>query len=115
MKIIFYNGTPLSNTYGEKINLKWFSENGYEVELWNLSPIYYSEKNINNYFKFGYKYEYFFYNEKIFTTKKEVIKALNKEDKNTIFNSMDFGNHDHYWILRQFKILNLKLSHTEKV
>ena len=107
MKIIFYSITPISSTYGEKINLEWFLNKGIETEFWNLSGINYSKSNIKIYFSLGYNYKYNFINEKKFYNKKDVIKNIQTEDKNTFFCSIDFGDHDHFWILRQFKKNNL--------
>ena len=107
MKIIFYSITPISSTYGEKINLEWFLNKGIETEFWNLSRINYSKSNIKNYFDLGYNYKYNFINEKKFYNKKDVIKNIQAKDKKTFFCSVDFGDHDHFWILRQFKKSNL--------
>ena len=107
MKLIFYSITPISSTYGRKINLEWFLNKGIETEFWNLSRINYSKSNIKNYYSFGYNYRYNFINEKKFYNKKDVIKNIQVEDKNTFFCSIDFGDHDHFWILRQFKKSNL--------
>jgi hypothetical protein len=104
ISLIFISGTPTSKIVGDKIDPYWFQNNGFHVEFWNLSEINYSQKKLARYFGGHPEYRYKFPNEKCFTTKTEVGEALSKCPKNTIFNYLDFGQTNDYWLRRYFTI-----------
>lgn len=107
-KLIFINSTPISSTYGKKINIEWFIKKDIEIEFWNLDRIYFKENNINDYFHNGFNYKYQIPFEIKFYTKTEVETKLKKIDNDIFFCYLDFGNHDDYWLLRLFKKNNIK-------
>ena len=45
-KIVFISGSPVSVITESRFNILWYKENGYEVELWDLSLIYHTKGNI---------------------------------------------------------------------
>ncbi len=106
MKIIFINGTPLSKVWAEKVNLEWYIDNGFNLEFWNIDRIYYTEEQIDKYFRNNKFISYLPPNQKIFKSKNEVKEKLLKIEKNSIFCFLDFSNHDDFWLRRLFKINN---------
>tara|TARA_B100000029_G_scaffold515708_1_gene624107 strand:- start:2301 stop:3506 length:1206 start_codon:yes stop_codon:yes gene_type:complete len=108
MKIIILNGTPFSKIWADKVNIDWYIDNGFQIEFWNFDRIYYSEKQIQRYFKNNKFLNFEPPNQKIFNNKSEVKKELYKYGNSTIYNLIDFGNHDDFWLRRALKKIDAK-------
>ena len=108
-KIIYISGIPLSKIQSEKINIPWFLSQGIEVEYWDLTNIYYSEKALDLYFS-GHPdfHKNNFPLHRVFSNIKSVKTALNEASTNTVFCNLDGFNLSSFWLLRVFKRNNLR-------
>ncbi len=107
-KIIFISGTPTSRIVYEKLKPELYEKNGYVVEYWDLSRLYYSEIALEAYFRGNKQYKPEFPSESIFYSRSEVDKALSVVQQDTMFCFIDFDQHLDYWLRRLFKQYNVK-------
>jgi len=107
-KIIFISGTPISKIQGDKINIPWFVERDVEVEYWNLTNIYYSDKSLEKYFGGHPEFRFKFPTERIFYNIADVKLALHQLKPNTLFCFYDFIQQSNFWLLREFKKHNIQ-------
>jgi len=109
ISLIFISKTPISKIVGDKIAPWWYLENGFNIEYWNISAIEYTSKQLRAYFAGHPEYRFRFPNEKVFTSKQEIEKALLKTGKKVIFNYIDFSQQKNdYWLRRLFKKYGVK-------
>jgi hypothetical protein len=106
-KIIFISATPTSKIHGDKLDPYRFISLGIDVEYWNISSIYYSQKQLDLYFGGHPEYRYIFPNEKNFQDINSVKKELKKDYSNTLFCFVDFFQQPTLWLLRSFKKNNI--------
>jgi len=106
-KIIFISATPTSKIHGDKLDPYRFISLGIDVEYWNISSIYYSQKQLDLYFGGHPEYRYIFPNEKNFQDISSVKKELKKDLSNTLFCFVDFFQQPTLWLLRSFKKNNI--------
>lgn len=78
MKLIFINGIPTSMIFGQKVDAWWFSENGFDVEFWDTSPLYYSKEQLDNYYGGNEEYKYIGPNHKVIEQKDELFKSIDQ-------------------------------------
>ena len=109
-KIIYLSCTPISKIVGDKIDPWWYLNNGFKVEFWNLSAIYYSKKSLDHYFGGATDYKFIFPNEKVIIKKITLEEELKKVREDTIFNLIDFGQGNDLWILSLFKRYKICLT-----
>ena len=69
-KIIFIRFSPTSKILGDTLGPKWFKKKGYRVSIVDLSLIYRTQEDINNYFTSDY-WKFKFDNILIFRHKKK--------------------------------------------
>ncbi len=106
-KIIFVCGSPLSIIVESRYNILWYLKNGYLVELWDLSLIYYSKDEIKHYFSGNKEFRYSGVDSVTIESKKECLKKLIKVKDDTIICLIDFNNNNNFWLRRLFKIYNI--------
>ena len=106
-KIIFISGTPISIIQGEKLDPFRFLSNNFDVEYWNLTSMFYSNKNLDLYFGGHPEYRYQFPFERQFYDSKSVKKELKKLQKDVIVCFVDFLMQSNFWLLRSFKTNNI--------
>ena len=58
MNLIFINSLPTSVIFGKKIDAWWFHKNGFNVEFWDTSPIYFDQDELERYYGGNKKYKY---------------------------------------------------------
>jgi hypothetical protein len=102
-KIIFISGTPISNIQGDKLNIPWFAEHDVEIEYWNLTNIYYSNKSLEKYFGGHPEFRFKFPTEINFYNIIDVKLALHQLKPHALFCFYDFIHQANYWLLREFK------------
>ena len=107
-KIIFLSATPTSKIHGDKLDPYQFISLGFDVEYWNMSSIYYSQKQLNLYFGGHPDYRFKFPNEKQFHDKNSLIRELEGDLSNSLFCFIDFYQHPTFWLLRSFKKNNIR-------
>ena len=78
MKLIYINGVPTSMIFGLKLDAWWFSENGFDVEFWDTSPLYYSKNQLDKYYGGNEEYKYIGPNYKLIESEKEFMEQLNQ-------------------------------------
>ena len=67
---------PISRIFGEKLDAGWFQKNGFNVEFWDLTPLFWSKENLDQYYSGCENYRYIGPNHKIFTHLDEVKYAI---------------------------------------
>lgn len=108
--IIFINCVPMTFIFADKVNLDFYENEGFSVELWDLSSLYFSDKQLLAYFSGSAELQYRYKNTKRFINKSDVIAALKLLPKDTIVYHL--SRHfqpclDDFWLLRAFKKLHL--------
>lgn len=107
-KIIFICGFPLSIIVESRYNITWYAKNGYLVELWDLSLIYYSKEEINHYFSGNKEFKYSKIDSIAIENKKDCLNRLIELKDDVILCLIDFNNNNNFWFRRLLKIYNLK-------
>lgn len=109
MKVILLHCGPLPNSFLVKLKIDYFLKKGFEFEYWNLSNIFFSKTELNDYYRGNKNFQSNLDNEKLFYTKKNLNEYLNriKRNKKIIFWCYDLNNFDDFWIRRLFKLHNV--------
>ncbi|MDA8094295.1 MAG: hypothetical protein M0T84_10365 [Betaproteobacteria bacterium] len=99
-KLVFVSSLPVSRIFGEKVHARWFAENGFEVQFWDISPLFYSGERLEQYFGGAATYRYEGPNHRIFRARQDVEQAV--EDLVTtdrvLYLSRFFKTTDDDWI-----------------
>lgn len=66
MRLIFISSLPISKLFGEKLDAWWFANNGFEVEFWDISGLFYSGEGLIRYFGGAHDYRYIGPNHRIY-------------------------------------------------
>lgn len=109
-QLIFINGLPTSRIFGEKVDPWWYSEQGFDVEFWDISPVFFTKEQLDAYYGGAPDYRFVGPNHKIFRTCRDVRLALAELDKDGLvwYLSRDSRHKtDDFWLLRCFKRLRL--------
>tara|TARA_Y100000588_G_scaffold85670_1_gene90943 strand:+ start:5212 stop:6405 length:1194 start_codon:yes stop_codon:yes gene_type:complete len=106
-KIIYISGTPISKISGKRHCPEWYCENGFDVEFWDLTELYYKPGTLEKYFTPHSNFKYEFPTPREFKSKREVKIALSKIGKGVIFANIDYNMQNDYWLRRLFKIYNI--------
>ena len=108
IKLIFSNSNPTSKIFGEMVDAWWYSHKGFEVEFWDLSPLFYSKENLDKYYGGAIDFRYLGPNHRVFHTKSEAVEALSQNiDALHWYLSRFLRSHnDDWWIkeMNRFKI-----------
>lgn len=131
MKLIFINGIPTSMIFGRKVDAWWFSENGFDVEFWDTSPLYYTKEQLDKYYGGNEEYKYVGPNYKLFEEKEELVQLIKKLDRKStvicylsrsIYKMVDdddilelFQKSKLDFYLKQFENINLQSDFIEKI
>jgi len=59
VKLIVCSGLPISRLFGEKIDAWWFGNNGFDVEFWDLAPLFYPVEKLKGFYSGDPNYCYF--------------------------------------------------------
>ena len=106
MKIVLLFCAPLPITFAVKLNTDFIIKNKFHLEYWNMSKIFFSKKELENYYAGNSNFRHQYNSEVFFENKKEFIdrlKELKKNEKNFIFWCWDFNNYNDFWIRYLFK------------
>lgn len=111
-KLIFINVLPLSRILGTKLDSKWFHENGFDVECWDCSPLFWSKEKLNSYFSGIVDYKNIGPNQQTIDTKELLESKIATLNANTIVFHINRGfyrpvNDD--WIFEKIQQTNAKL------
>ena len=107
-KIIFISGTPISKLVANKLDIPFLLESGFKIEFWDLSAMYYNQKQLSGYFGGAPDYKYKFPKEKQFVSKNDVLVALSQLSNDNIFCPVDFGSLNDFWLRRAFRKFDIK-------
>jgi hypothetical protein len=80
MKLIYINGAPTSMVFGLKLDAWWFNENGFDVEFWDTSPLYFSKNQLDKYYGGNEEYKYIGPKHRVFRNKNELLKSIKELD-----------------------------------
>ena len=106
-KIIFLSGIPTSKIVGEKFGILWFKNNGYDVDFWDITKLFWHKSSINQYFSGNDDFKFNFENTFQISNKKDFIEHLKVLKSNTIICFLSFHTHNDFWILRLLKKYNV--------
>jgi len=81
--LIIMSSIPISVIFGDKVNAWWFHNNGFNVEFWDISPIYFSKERLDGYYSGSTDYKYIGPNHKTFYNKGLLFKAMSLLQNNT--------------------------------
>ena len=84
MKLIVCNSLPTSRIFGEKVDAWWYSENGFDVEFWDLAPLFIASKKLDGFYSGAENYRYQGPGHRIFSDPAELAEAL-RENRTAIF------------------------------
>jgi len=76
LKLVFINPLPTSKIFGQKVDAWWYQKHGFEVEFWDISPIFWSREKRAQYYGGAEDYRYVGPGHKVFSTRKETLKAI---------------------------------------
>lgn len=108
--IIFISGTPISKIEGKKLDPYWYCENGFHVEYWDVTRLYFDAGSLEKYFSGAEDFKFSFPNEREFHTKPDLKIALSEVGNDVIFSYVDCHMYSHldYWLRRVFKKYDIK-------
>lgn len=112
MKLIFINTLPTSKIFGNKVDAWWFSYNGFDVEFWDASPLFWSTEQLLTYYSGSEDYRYIGPNHKVFNDKMVLIEELKTLQKGTAIFYLSRNVYKHVndnWLLYLIQILDLTL------
>jgi len=76
MRIIIINNFPTSTIFGDKIDPWWFESQGFDVEFWDLSRIFFSRSRLSLYFSGNQSYKFLGPKHQYFTKKNDVLDKI---------------------------------------
>lgn len=82
MKLVFINPLPTSKLFGEKVDALWYSQNGFDAEFWDIAPIFWSDKQLEQYYGGKSDYRYSGPGHRSFTNRADVIEAISALPRN---------------------------------
>jgi len=110
-KLIIINAAPSSRIFGKLLDPYWLHNNGFHVELWDLSAMHHDQDSIAAYFSGaeGYRYEgpghRYFHSRKAL---RDALAALSISDIIWPVNRTSYTLRDDFWLLRLLKKYGLK-------
>jgi hypothetical protein len=78
VKLVICSALPTSRIFGEKVDAWWYSENGFEVEFWDLAPIFIASDKLAGFYSGSENYRYQGPRHTIFSDPAELKEALRK-------------------------------------
>jgi len=119
-KLIIINALPTSKIFGEKLDAWWFAKNGFDVEFWDISELFFSEDKLRAYYGVSDDYQYIGPNHKVFKNRSDVLDGVEKNRKAlfwyvTRFVKMDIIDDD--WLLKYCNSIKIRyaLQHFDPV
>lgn len=112
MKLIFINTSPTSKIFGQKVNPWWFSENGFDVEFWDCSPLFFSNEQLAQYYGGAEDYRYIGPKHQIFDANSTLLNTLKTLPAGTAIFYVSRNLFRHVkddWLLETIQNLNLNL------
>lgn len=76
MRLIICSALPTSRIFGEKVDAWWYSENGFEVEFWDLAPLFIPSEKLERFYSGSENYRYQGPRHTIFSDPAELSTAL---------------------------------------
>lgn len=111
MKLIFINSLPTAKIFGKKVDAWWYQRHGFDVEFWDLSPMYWTKIELEGYYGGADDYRYVGPNHRVFSSKKDVLKSLFDLPRKSIIWELDWGirriQRDEAWLLMAVVDCNL--------
>lgn len=103
MRLVIINSSPTSKIFGEKVDAWWYQRHGFEAEFWDISPIFWSQERLKQYYGGSEDFRYIGPNHRIFTSQKDVIKAISTLPQKTIIWHLGWNlnrmNRNDNWLL----------------
>ncbi len=96
------NPLPTSKIFGEKVDAWWYQEHGFDVEFWDLSPIYFTGEQLDDYYGGAEDYRYTGPHHQLFLSKKEVLGMFSVFEEDVVIWHLGWGlnrtSRDELWL-----------------
>jgi len=105
-RLIFITAAPCGRIFGRTLAPEWFQDNGFQVEFWDISPLYYDEQSLAAYSSGASGYRFKGPGYRLFQSRENVKKALDGLGRNDVFwhlTRTSFTLCDDFWLLHLFK------------
>ncbi len=103
MNLVIINPIPTSKIFGKKVDAWWYQNNGFDVEFWDISPIFWSQEKLKGYYGGADDYRYIGPNHQIFSSKGDVLNAMNGLSTNVVIWHLGWNisgvRHNERWLL----------------
>jgi len=84
VKLIMINSLPTAKIFGEKVDAWWYQKNGFDVKFWDISPLFWNQKELESYYGGAADYRYIGPNHRVFSSSLEVVNALGLAGRDTV-------------------------------
>jgi hypothetical protein len=75
-KLIFISSLPISRLFGEKLDARWFAQNGFDVQFWDASGLFFPAERREQYFSGAENFRFIGPGHRIFADARELGAAL---------------------------------------
>ncbi|OUS31469.1 hypothetical protein A9Q99_02550 [Gammaproteobacteria bacterium 45_16_T64] len=112
-RLVFLSCVPMTTIFARKVAPEWFEQKGFDVEVWDVSSLYFSDASVRGYFSGSAKLQYQAGNRIEFSTKAQLALAIEKLSSNAVV--IHLSRHsspcvNDYWILRLFKVFSIRYA-----
>jgi len=102
LKVVFCNPLPTSKIFGAKVDAWWYKSHGFDVEFWDMSPIFWPQEKLDIYYGGGDDYRYIGPGHQIFFSRTDVFNAMNALTKDVVIWPLSWGlnriSRDELWL-----------------
>src|SRR4051812_1615047 len=102
-KLVFLACVPVSRIFGEKVDPYWYQQQGFDVEFWDLSSLFFARERIVGYMSGADSFAYVPPARRVFQHRKEVATAVQSLPPDAVVYHLSRISGpcvDDYWLLR---------------
>lgn len=109
MKLIVCSALPTSRIFGEKVDVWWYAKNGFDVEFWDLAPLFIASKKLDGFYSGSDNYRYQGPGHRMFSDPADLAEALCKNTTALFFHLSRFDRMlDDDLLIEQFNRYRIK-------
>lgn len=98
------NPLPTARLFGGKVDAWWYKNNGFDVEFWDLAPLFWPKENLDQYYGGCDNYRYIGPSHQVFTKAENVLSAMRGLTKNmVVWNLRGFYGKKDVWIFDELQ------------
>jgi hypothetical protein len=76
VKLIVCSALPTSRIFGEKVDAWWYAHNGFDVEFWDLAPLFFAREKLEGFYSASDNYRYQGPQHRILSDPDELAEAV---------------------------------------